>query len=33
MMAITQNDAQLVWLALSAGLVDMAHARFDGHRE
>jgi DNA-binding NarL/FixJ family response regulator len=24
-----QNDAQLVWLAVSAGLIDMTHARFD----
>ena len=29
-----QNDAQLVWLAVSAGLVDMTDARFDlGDRE
>jgi DNA-binding NarL/FixJ family response regulator len=26
-----QNDAQLVWLAVSAGLVDMVDARFDAH--
>jgi two-component system, NarL family, invasion response regulator UvrY len=28
-----QNDVQLVWLAVSAGLVHMTDARFDVHRE
>ncbi len=27
-----QNDAQLVWLAVSAGLVNMTDARFDAAR-